>query len=244
MRLIGNVKMNAKPCAYFAAAFCLLAAGHAKATVNQAGNLLWSADLPGVATDVSVTPVVISSQQAIMNGGFSWSYSGANFSGPANPYGFNWIWSGPLYGSIAPGTGLATTTNYLQTLGVRPITMTTPAPESYLGFLMQSTSAFSVTLYNGTTSLGEITGAQIESAVAANGGGWINIDVANGGTYTTAVFSETGTLYNRVFDISYGTASESIGSGPAPIPALAGTIPGFAATILGMFGLRRRSRRA
>jgi hypothetical protein len=106
---------------------------------------------------------------------------------------------------------------------------------------MQSTSAFNVTLYNGAASLGEITAAQIESAVAVNGAGWINVDVAGGGTYTSAVFSPTNSTATYVFEISYGTTSESLGA--APLPALAGTIPGFAAAILGMFGLRRRSRR-
>ena len=135
---------------------------------------------------------------------------------------------------------MAATTNYLLSWDGGPITMTTPKSESYLGFLMQSNSAFNVTLYNGAASLGEITAAQIESALPVNGAGWINVDVAGGGTYTSAVFSPT-TQTDLVFEISYGTTSESLGA--APLPALAGTIPGFAAAILGMFGLRRRSRR-
>jgi hypothetical protein len=51
--------MNTKLSAAFAAAACLMAASQAHATVNQSGNLLWSADLPGLATGPSVTPVVI-----------------------------------------------------------------------------------------------------------------------------------------------------------------------------------------
>ena len=78
-----------------------------------------------------------------------------------------------------------------------------------------------------------------------NGAGWINIDVTGGGTYTSAVFSEVNphTDGDYVFEISYGTTSEYIGPGSAPLPALAGTLPGFAAAVLGMLGLRRRSRR-
>jgi hypothetical protein len=145
---------------------------------------------------------------------------------------------------------LAATTNYLESYEAGPITMTTPKSESYLGFLMQSTSAFNVTLYNGAASLGEITAAQIKSALPVNGAGWINVDVAGGGTYTSAVFSATNpdNEIDLVFEISYGTTSESMTTltpltDGAPLPALAGTIPGFAAAILGMFGLRRRSRR-
>ena len=237
--------MNAKLSAAFAAVFCLVAAGQAKATVNVAGNLLWSGDLPGLATDASVTPVVISTAGA-WGEGWAFTNSGAVFSGSAYP---DWVWTGPQYGAISPAPGLAKTTNYLGSWEAGSITMTTPKSESYLGFLMQSNSAFNVTLYNGAASLGEITAAQIESAVAVNGAGWINIDVANGGTYTKAVFSPTIRYDNDyVFEISYGTTAESMTTltpltDGAPLPALAGTIPGFAAAILGMFGLRRRSRR-
>jgi len=226
--------MNTKLSATFAAVFCLMAASQAKATVNVAGNLLWSGDLPGLATDASVTPVVISSNG---NWGYEWFFtnSGATFSGPGE------VRTGPNLGPASPAPGLAATTNYLVSYLDRSITMTTPKSESYLGFLMQSTSAFNVTLYNGAASLGEITAAQIESALPVNGAGWINVDVAGGGTYTSAVFSPTNSTATYVFEISYGTTSESLGA--APLPALAGTIPGFAAAILGMFGLRRRSRR-
>jgi hypothetical protein len=218
-----------------------MAASQAKATVNVAGNLLWSGDLPGLATDASVTPVVISTA-GWWTGGWAFTNSGAAFSGNATSY-TNGVYTGPILGTRSPGPGLAATTNYLLSYYGGPITMTTPKSESYLGFLMQSNSAFNVTLYNGAASLGEITAAQIESAVAVNGAGWINVDVAGGGTYTSAVFSPTNpnTDSDRVFEISYGTTSESLGA--APLPALAGTIPGFAAAILGMFGLRRRSRR-
>ena len=231
--------VHIKLSAAFAAVFCLVAAGQAKATVNVAGNLLWSGDLPGLATDASVTPVVISTAGAWYN---IWGFtnSGAAFSG--NTAGLpGSVWTGPQFGAISPAPRFAATTNYLESDEGGPITMTTPKSESYLGFQMQSNSAFNVTLYNGAASLGEITAAQIESAVAVNGAGWINIDVANGGTYTKAVFSPTTTDPDYVFKISYGTTSESLVA--APLPALAGTIPGFAAAILGMFGLRRRSRR-
>ena len=231
--------MNTKLSATFAAVFCLMAAGQAKATVNVAGNLLWSGDLPGLATDASVTPVVISTA-GWWTGGWGFTNSGAAFSGDTAGYP-GWVETGPYRGAIS-APGLAATTNYLLSYEGGPITMTTPKSESYLGFLMPSNNAFNVTLYNGAALLGEITAAQIESAVAVNGAGWINIDVANGGTYTKAVFSPTNTTGNDyVFEISYGTTSESLGA--APLPALAGTIPGFAAAILGMFGLRRRSRR-
>jgi hypothetical protein len=236
--------MNTKLSATFAAVFCLMAASQAKATVNVAGNLLWSGDLPGLATDASVTPVVISTGGAwsgAWGGSGVWAFtnSGATFSGNAYP---GWVDTGPDRGAISPAPGLAATTNWLRSWQGGPITMTTPKSESYLGFLMQSNSAFNVTLYNGAAPLGEITAAQIESAVAVNGAGWINVDVAGGGTYTSAVFSPTaGTDVDLVAEISYGTTSESLGA--APLPALAGTIPGFAAAILGMFGLRRRSRR-
>jgi hypothetical protein len=232
--------MNAKLSAAFAAVFCLVAAGQAKATVNVAGNLLWSGDLPGLATDASVTPVVISiNPGGWLNGTWAFTNSGAAFSGYAYP---SWVGTGPWYGATSPAPGLAATTNYLLSYYGGPITMTTPKSESYLGFLMQSNSAFNVTLYNGAASLGEITAAQIESAATVNGAGWINVDVAGGGTYTSAVFSPTNpTDRDYVFEISYGTTSESLVA--APLPALAGTIPGFAAAILGMFGLRRRSRR-
>ena len=233
--------------AAFAAVFCLVAAGQAKATVNVAGNLLWSGDLPGLATDASVTPVVISTVGG-WTGGWGFTNSGAAFSGNTAGY-FGEVGTGPEWGALSPGTGLAATTNYLESWYGGPITMTTPKSESYLGFLMPSNYAFNVTLYNGAASLGEITAAQIESAVAVNGAGWINIDVANGGTYTKAVFSPTIRYDNDyVFEISYGTTAESMTTltpltDGAPLPALAGTIPGFAAAILGMFGLRRRSRR-
>jgi len=231
--------VHIKLSAAFAAVFCLVAAGQAKATVNVAGNLLWSGDLPGLATDASVTPVVISTN-GWWNNSWGFTNSGAAFSGDAAYPG--WVATGPWYRATSPAPGLAATTNYLVSNQGGPITMTTPKSESYLGFLMPSNNAFNVTLYNGAASLGEITAAQIESAVAVNGAGWINIDVANGGTYTKAVFSPTNTTGNDyVFEISYGTTSESLGA--APLPALAGTIPGFAAAILGMFGLRRRSRR-
>jgi hypothetical protein len=240
--------MNTKLSAAFAAVFCLVAAGQAKATVNVAGNLLWSGDLPGLATDASVTPVVISTS-AYRYGVWGFTYSGAAFSGNANPYP-GVVWTGPYYGALTPGTGLAATTNYLESNKGGPITMTTPKSESYLGFLMESNYAFNVTLYNGAASLGEITAAQIKSALPVNGAGWINVDVAGGGTYTSAVFSATNpdNEIDLVFEISYGTTSESMTTltpltDGAPLPALAGTIPGFAAAILGMFGLRRRSRR-
>ena len=230
--------MNTKLSATFAAVFCLMAASQAKATVNVAGNLLWSGDLPGLATDASVTPVVFSTT-AWWGGVWGFTHSGAAFSGNAYP---GVVQTGPYDGATSPAPGLAKTTNYLWSYWGGPITMTTPKSESYLGFLMQSNTAFNVTLYNGAASLGEITAAQIESAVAVNGAGWINVDVAGGGTYTSAVFSPTNpTDRDYVFEISYGTTSESLGA--APLPALAGTIPGFAAAILGMFGLRRRSRR-
>ena len=233
--------MNTKLSATFAAVFCLMAASQAKATVNVAGNLLWSGDLPGLATDASVTPVVFSTT-AWWGGVWGFTHSGAAFSGNTTSLPGS-VWTGPAWGATLPAPGLAATTNYLESWYGGPITMTTPKSESYLGFLMQSNSAFNVTLYNGAASLGEITAAQIESAVAVNGAGWINVDVAGGGTYTSAVFSPTNpnTDVDQVFEISYGTTSESLGA--APLPALAGTIPGFAAAILGMFGLRRRSRR-
>ena len=239
-RLIeGKRPMNTKLSATFAAVFCLMAASQAKATVNVAGNLLWSGDLPGLATDASVTPVVISTV-GYWKGVWGFTNSGAAFSGNATSYP-GWVYTGPWSGPFSPGPGLAKTTNYLVSYEGGPITMTTPKSESYLGFLMESNYAFNVTLYNGAASLGEITAAQIESAVAVNGAGWINVDVAGGGTYTSAVFSPTNSTATYVFEISYGTTSESLGA--APLPALAGTIPGFAAAILGMFGLRRRSRR-
>jgi len=231
--------VHIKLSAAFAAVFCLVAAGQAKATVNVAGNLLWSGDLPGLATDASVTPVVISTVGG-WTGGWGFTNSGAAFSGNTAGY-FGEVGTGPEWGALSPGTGLAATTNYLESWYGGPITMTTPKSESYLGFLMPSNYAFNVTLYNGAASLGEITAAQIESALPVNGAGWINVDVAGGGTYTSAVFSPTNSTATYVFEISYGTTSESLGA--APLPALAGTIPGFAAAILGMFGLRRRSRR-
>jgi len=42
--------------------------------------------------------------------------------------------------------------------------------------------------------------------------------------------------------VSYGNTQESLTSltGAVPLPALAGTLPGFALAVLGMFGLRRR----
>jgi len=223
-----------------------MAAGQAKATVNVAGNLLWSGDLPGLATDASVTPVVISTA-GWWTGGWGFTNSGAAFSGDTAGYP-GWVETGPYRGAIS-APGLAATTNYLLSYEGGPITMTTPKSESYLGFLMQSNYAFNVTLYNGAASLGEITAAQIKSALPVNGAGWINVDVAGGGTYTSAVFSPTNpTDRDYVFEISYGTTAESMTTltpltDGAPLPALAGTIPGFAAAILGMFGLRRRSRR-
>ena len=229
-----------------------MAASQAKAAVTQTGSLLWSGDLSGLATDASVTPVVNSAAGGV---GFWWqdfsvTYSGATFSGsPAHGGG---IWPGPYnFNEMNVNTG---TSNYLFSYQGGSITMATPSPESYLGFLVQSpyvvfgtwqpTSEFNVTLYNGSALLGEITSAQLTSAASAHGSAWINIDVANGGKYTSAVFSlNASTDIATVLDISYGTTSESLSA--APLPALAGTIPGFAAAVLGMFGLRRsRGRRA
>jgi len=243
----GNSIVNNKLSAAFAAVLCLMAANHAKATVTQTGSLLWSGDLTGLQTGPSITPVVINDQQAY-GGVFSFPNSGATFSGDASTSGGGVIRPGwPGAEKMVPATGLAATTNYLWDYHGGSITMTTPAPESYLGFLTAAsgvptswTDPFNITLFSGTTSLGEITSAQLESAAVANGYAWININVANGGTYTSAVFSETyPTLEStKVFDISYGTTSVA-----APLPALAGTLPGFAAAILGMIGLRRRGSR-
>jgi hypothetical protein len=238
--------MNTKLSATFAAVACLTAASQAKATVNQSGDLLWTSDLPGVATGASVTPVVITTM-IDSNIGFSFTNSGATFSGPASgpPYGYSAVWTGPIAYPIVPGSGLAATTNYIATAGGPPATMTPPKPEGYLGFLASYSwnqwQPFNVTLYSGNAALGEITAAQLESAAywqnGPNSYAWININVADGGTYTSAVFSSSADENSVVFDISYGSTSEA-----APLPALAGTIPGFAAAVLGMLGLRRRSR--
>jgi hypothetical protein len=144
---MGTVQMNTKLSAVFAAVFCLTAVGQATATVNQAGNLLWTADLPGLATDASVTPVVFASAMKSVKSPFSWSYSGATFSGDSSQlYG---VFTGPWYGAFQPGPGFAATSNYLFSWEGGSITMTTPAPEAYLGFLMPGYAAFNVTLYNG-----------------------------------------------------------------------------------------------
>jgi hypothetical protein len=125
------------------------------------------------------------------------------------------------------------------------IDMTMPAPEAYLGFETKAGSSFTVTLWNGATLEGSISSAMLNSVAAASGGSaWINIDVANGGSFNYVDFTEalptTDTDY--VYDISYGNASQPIA---VPLPALAGTVPGFAAAVLGMLGLRRgRGRRS
>ena len=131
--------------------------------------------------------------------------------------------------------------------------MTTPAPEAYLAFVTnfeEYTRPFGVTLYNGSTLVGEITSAQLASGLSDAWGPdaeYVNISVANGGTYTSAVF--TGNDNSLLFAISYGSAAEDLTTltpltDGVPLPALAGTLPGFAAAVLGMFGLRRRARRA
>jgi hypothetical protein len=233
--------------AVFAAAFCLVATGQAKATVNQAGSLLWTADLPGLATDVSVIPVVLFANYLSSN--FANSYGEGNGSWVAfrGSVGYpGWIATGVAAGPIVPGSGLATTTNYIESSGGGPITMTPnvsaqSVPVRYLGFLTQKTSSFNVTFYDDSTVLGEITAAQLDTAASANGYAWINVDVANGFGYTSVVLSETNpnTDVDRMFYISFGPASESIGPESVPLPALAGTIPGFAAVVIGMLGLRR-----
>jgi len=217
-----------------------MAVCQAKAGVNQTGNLLWTADLPGVATDASVTPVVISAASS-WGGIWSFANSGATFSGNASAYPGS-VMTGPKAGSVAPASGWSSTTNYMLSSRGGSVTMTAPKQESYLGFLTAA-GPFNVTLYNGGTSLGTITAAQLSSAALADGYAWINIDVASGGTYTSAVFSETTPTADsdRVYFISYGTASESLGA--APLPALAGTLPGLTAALLGMLGLRRRGGR-
>jgi len=167
-----NVQMDTRVSAVFAAAFCLMAASQAKAAVTQTGNLLWTADLPGLQTDASVTPVVISTK-VDANQGFSFTNSGATFSGPATTYGQDAVWTGPLNGAIVPGSGLAATTNYIQTINGPLITMTPPRAEGYLGFLATTylpayyEDPFNVTLYNGSTALGEITAAQLKGVISA-----------------------------------------------------------------------------
>ena len=242
--------MNNKLSAVFAAVFCLTAVGQARATVNQAGNLLWTADLPGVATDASVTPVVFStSATSGYHSGFSWTYSGATFSGDSSTGAGGVVQTGMAVGSYSPAVGVAATTNYILSYAGGNILMTMPGPESYLGFLAQNWASqnFSeVVLINGATVVGFVTAAQIDSAAGANGYAWINIDVANGGTYTKALFSQAAqNSVSLMFDISYGTTSESLTSltNTAPVPALAGTLPGFAAAVLGMLGFRRRAAR-
>jgi hypothetical protein len=232
--------------AFAAAALCLAATTQAKATINQAGNLLWTADLPGLATDASVTATNPWGAYHLANGfnaQYGTGHGTVDFAGGSGYPG--WIGNGAYVGWVSPAPGLASIGNYLESYEGGPITVTpvesSGLSDAYLGFLTQSTSSFNVTLYSGSTSLGEITAAQLDSAAAASGYAWINIDVANGGTFTTAVFSPTATTaVDRVFEISYGTSAESLGSAPAPLPALAGTLPGLAAAALGMFGLRRR----
>ena len=89
--------MNTKLSATFAAVFCLMAASQAKATVNVAGNLLWTADLPGEASDASVTPVAITTH--IYGNGFSFTNSGATFTSlPASVGGMDVTQDGALRG--------------------------------------------------------------------------------------------------------------------------------------------------
>jgi hypothetical protein len=185
--------MNTKLPAAFTAALCLMAVGQAKATVTQTGSLLWSGDLTGLQTGPSITPVVITPIAQLVSA-FSFTDSGATFSG--NPAPSGGVVRPADNGPSVPGTGLAATTNYLWDVKGGSITMTTPTPESYLGFLTEINpdygfNAVNVTLYNGTTSLGEITAAQLTGAAGSKHYAWININVANGGTYTSAVFSET-----------------------------------------------------
>jgi len=226
-----------------------MAATQAKATVNQAGNLLWTADLPGVATDASVTPVVFStSATSGYHSGFSWTYSGATFSGDSSTGAGGVVQTGMAVGSYSPAVGVAATTNYIRSYAGGSILMTMPGPESYLGFLAQNWASQNfneVILINGAGVVGYVTAAQIDSAAGTNGYAWINIDVANGGTYTKALFSLAQNSVGLLFDISYGTTSESLTSltNAAPVPALAGTLPGFAAAVLGMLGFRRRAAR-
>jgi hypothetical protein len=226
-----------------------MAATQAKATVNQAGNLLWTADLPGVATDASVTPVVFStSATSGYHSGFSWTYSGATFSGDSSTGAGGVVQTGMAVGSYSPAVGVAATTNYIRSYAGGSILMTMPGPESYLGFLAQNWASQNfneVILINGAGVVGYVTAAQIDSAAGTNGYAWINIDVANGGTYTKALFSLAQNSVGLLFDISYGTTSESLTSltNAAPVPALAGTLPGFASAVLGMLGFRRRAAR-
>jgi len=244
------VNFNKLYAAFAGSILCLAATSHAGAAVNQTGALLWTTDLVGEHTDVSVTPVVFS-QPEWSGGTIAFTASAAAFTGDAGGLpgailtGLDTTtgWGVGPGGTLTPAPGMPTT-NYLESAKGGSITMTPPAAESYLSFLTRSADPFNVTLYSGRMVLGTLTASQLAGSASASGYAWFNIDTESAYTFTSVVFSETTptTDTDRVFFVSYGNTQESLTSltGAVPLPALAGTLPGFALAVLGMFGLRRR----
>jgi hypothetical protein len=163
------------------------------------------------------------------------------------------------------------TTNYLAAEPNGSVTMNFSSQKDYLGLLWGSVDTFNtVSLYDGTTLVGHLTGSQVMANAngnqGINGSDYRNIDTLNGVSFNRAVFSSTSPAFEfwSVSTSSYdvpinGTSSapanatspvpvalESspivvLAANPAPLPGLGSTAAGLVAS-LGWLASRRRKQ--
>ncbi len=172
----------------------------------------------------------------------------------ANP---SWTQNGISGTSWAPTIGgAAITTNYLAASS-GTVTLNFSTQISQFQFLWGSPGfGDTVTLFNGTTQVGQFTGAQVNAANAA-------FSSAPGTTVVANLKSATGVTFNRVaisnptstfeFSMQRSTATAPTVAGgavvvpslpsPAPFPMLGATLFGNMAALFGMFVMWRKKQK-
>jgi hypothetical protein len=138
----------------------------------------------GVSGGITVS---FSTDGQVVNGSLSGVY--------AAPYLSNG--NGTLFGD--PNNG-ADTTNYLST-GVGSVTLTLPGQETYVGLLWGSVDSYNtLSLYNGSTLVGTVTGTQVTSNADGDQGvnGTYYVNITSTESFNTVV--ATSTQYAFEFD--------------------------------------------
>ncbi len=240
-------------------AFCSFAAMSYGTTVSAQTMTLIGATAPRVNRVISVgnaaTPGYVRGTTFSSNfTGYTASIGFTGASGVVKGANPSWSQNGISGTSWAPTIGgAAITTNYLAASS-GAVTLNFSTQISQFQFLWGSPSfGDTVTLFNGTTQVGQFTGAQVNAANAAFSSSPSTTVVAN-------LKSATGVTFNKVvinnptstfeFSIQRSTATAPTVAGgavvvpslpaPAPFPMLGATLFGNLAALIGMFAMWRK----